>query len=464
MTSKRSTSIAIAEWLAGLRPDEIPDHALQSAKLRVLDIVGAMLGGRGTLLVNQVLGSVTDSGGAVPVVGFDKRVELSRAALLQGTMACVLEYDDTHVASGIHSSSAVIAAALGVGRQFHISGSRLLEAVLIGNELAARLALVAPGMMHRVGIHPTAIFATFGSGYAIAKILGFDARQIINTAGICGSFASGIMASWEDGTAAKSLHTGWAASSAVQAANLARQGVTGPSNVFEGRFGLFRSHVQVPEYEFDLGAARDKLGQRWEALNIAPRAYPCGHYIQPFIEAVLGIVQSNSIEIDQIERIDCAVAEYMVPLICEPAKEKLNPATSWHARYSLPFCIAACLQNGTFNKYSLSDADLADDSHRKLAAKVTYQVDRQAVDRTKWGGGVTIVYRSGERFGRVVEHLRGTPQNPMQECELVAKFMHNAEGVLNRGDSERAVNAIMQLERVEDIDPVFDLLSVPIVK
>ena len=107
------------------------------------------------------------------------------------------------------------------------------------------------------------MLSVFGAGYTATKLAQRSAADIANTIGICGSFASGIMASWQDGTSAKSLHAGWAGAGALQAMNLASQGVTGPDEVYEGRFGFYKSHVQDPHFVVQYDAITKDLGSLW---------------------------------------------------------------------------------------------------------------------------------------------------------------------------------------------------------
>ncbi|MDO8280937.1 MAG: MmgE/PrpD family protein [Burkholderiaceae bacterium] len=456
-TTRTTVSQRLATWVHELDASQVPPEVLHEAKLRILDITGAMLGGRDTALVEQVRAAcfLPEQGSGTPVIGFGGSTGVAAAALLQGTMGCVLEFDDSHVATGLHASTPVVSAAVAKGQQKGLSGPALIEAVLVGNELTCRLGLAAPGMFHKAGFHPTGVLAVFGASYALSRMVRADALQTANAAGICGSLSSGIMASWEDGTAAKSLHAGWAASSALQALNFAAQGVSGPGVVYEGRFGFYKTHAQAPGYEFDYGAIEAELGQRWEVMNVAPRAYPCGHYIQPFIDAALQLNATRPVAPDDIADVLCLVADYMVPLICEPALEKTQPATSWHARYSLPFCIAECFIAGSFTKHSLALKDLTDARYAALTRKVRYMVDPTATDRTQWSGEVRVTLKSGEEIRHRIDHMHGTPANPITQDELIAKFFHNASGVLSQSQSEQTVERLLALDRADDIRTVF---------
>ena len=453
----------LAGWAHALRQASVPPEVFEFAKLRILDIAGAMLGGRDTRLAGQVRRALAESevAGGTPVVGSGVRLTPHASAMLQGTMACALEFDDSHVTSGIHPSSPIVAAALAAGLSRRVGGSDLVMAVLLGDEISCRLALAAPGVFHRVGFHPTAMVCGFGAVHAVAKLAASSVRTTAHALGISASFAAGIMASWEDGTDAKSLHCGWAAAGALQALAYAEHGITGPAPVYEGRFGFFRAHAQQPGLAFDFGAVERDLGEHWEIMNIAPRLYPCGHYIQPFIEAALALRRDHDFSHDEVERVVCRVADYMIPLICEPAAEKRAPATPWHARYSLPFCIAESLIRGSFTRHSLAQSDLEDPRYVALAGAVGYECDPQASDRTRWCAEIVVTLRSGMALRKRIPDLRGTPRNPMTRDELVAKFLHNAQGVLPDRAAREAIDRLLRIDQSEDAAAALEPLYAP---
>lgn len=453
----QSVSRTLANWVSSIDFNDIPGEVVAQTRQRILDITGAMLGGLQTDLVDQVSRATfsPENGTGARAVGFEGETGPASAALLMGTMGCVLEYDDSHVMTGIHASTPILAAALARGQQLRVSGRRLIESVLVGNEISCRLGVAAPGVFHRVGFHPTAVTSAFGAGYTVSRLGGLSADQIVNVAGICGSFAAGIMASWQDGTNAKSLHAGWAGASAIHAAGMAAQGVTGPEEVYEGRFGFYRSHVQDPSFVVDFAAIEQGLGSHWEVLTVAPRAYPCGHYIQPFIQATLELVDRHEILPEDVVAIDCRVADYWIPLICEPRDEKIRPTSSWHARYSVQFCIAESIFFGKFDKNALAESHLRDPAILALAERVGYAVDPAATDRHRWSGEVIVALRDGRKLAHRVDDLRGTPRNPMGESELIDKFLHNASGVIPDHVAHAFIEDIAALEDVADIRPVF---------
>ena len=385
---------------------------------------------------------------------------MAGAALVNGTAALVLEYDNSHLELALHSSSPVISAALPVAHAFRRTGREFIVAVAIGNELTCRLGLAAPGKFHQNGFHPTAVFGTFGGIYAAARSLRFDAKKTADAIGIGGSLSSGLMSSWEDGTAAKSMHAGFSALAAVNAVLCAKNGISGPRGVFDGRFGFFKAHVQDESYPFAFGKITTGLGDDWESLKIAPKAYPCGHYIQPLIDAALALRKENHLIPEQIVSITCWMPAHVIPLIAEPLAEKRRPNTSFHARFSLQHSMAEAMIRGTLDKHSFATADLKDPRRNQLADKVHAIPDPLATDRSQLGGRVEIELHSGKKALFAVDHMRGMPQNPMTADDIVRKFRSNVSGYMADAQSDRVTNIIMSIERMNDLWPLLTELAV----
>jgi 2-methylcitrate dehydratase PrpD len=389
----------IAEWACGYRDDALPRAVIDSTKLRILDIVGCMLGAADhpdVVSVRRVAASAFP-GTQTRSVPFADDASIAGAALVNGTAALVLEFDDSHLESALHPSSPVIAAALPVAHVQECSGRKLLASVAIGNELTCRLGLVAPGKFHQNGFHPTGIFGTFGAIYAASRCLSLDASQTADAIGIGGSLSGALMASWEDGSSAKSLHAGFSAFAAVNATSCASNGVSGPRGVFDGRFGFFKAHVQDKNYNFEFDRAVDHLGDSWEALKIAPKAYPCGHYIQPLIDAALALRRQHEIEPEQIVAIVCSMPAHVMPLVAEPVTEKRRPSTPFHGRFSLQHSMAEAMIRGTLDNKSFDVRNLQDRRFNELADKVHAVVDPLANDRSQLGGAVEMSWRKAPR-------------------------------------------------------------------
>src|ERR671924_309514 len=201
------------------------------------------------------------------------------ATVVEAAKLHLLDFDDTHSDSVSHVSVVVCPSALGSGEAAGASGREVLTAIVAGNEVVTRVGMAASGAFHQRGFHPTAIGGIFGGTIAASRLAGYDAAQTVSALGIAGSFAGGLFAYLEDGTATKPMHPAWAAHGALLASRLAALGAEGPPSVIEGRFGLYHAFVGAQPGEVDIDSQLADLGRRWETTRIAYKPYPACHFI-----------------------------------------------------------------------------------------------------------------------------------------------------------------------------------------
>jgi 2-methylcitrate dehydratase PrpD len=454
-----SFSKQISEWALELRYEDLPDSVISNTRLRILDVMGLSLAGLGTPFGQSVRQSTLALAPAGPchLFGTGEATSLTGAAFANGALSQALEFDDTHNRSVVHMSSVSVAAALAVAEQTSCSGKDIITAIALGNELSCRVGSVIPGQLHRRGFHPTGIFAVFGSTWLAGSLLGLDANQLQNAAGIAGSFASGLLQCWVDGTQAKFLHPGWAAQSGIQAAMLARHGTTGPAEILEGRFGLFASHVQdksiTPNWRILLAG----LGTHWESELASFKPYPLAHVIHPYVDAILRLRTRHGIQAEQVARIDCPVPEYIVGIVCEPVEEKRRPLTDSHGRVSLQFALAEALVRGQMGKDACSMEALIDPRILAVADRVEFHVDPGFPGPEQFKGEVSIMLKDGRHFTETEEFNRGSAHNPMPASDIIAKFEDNAADILNAAQRRRLIDQVMTFEQLNDVANIVPL-------
>jgi 2-methylcitrate dehydratase PrpD len=450
---KTPLSTELARWAANVTFEDLPEDIVASTKLRVLDVIGLAFAGAETDFGRSVRDAALaiSTPGPCRILGFGDRVGVTAAAFANGAFSQALEFDDTHNESIVHMSSPAVAAALALSEFTTVSGRDFITAIAIGNEVSCRVGSVSSGELHARGFHPTGLFATFGAAYLAGKLLGLDAQALARAAGIAGSFASGLLECWVDGTQTKFLHPGWSAQSGITAALLARSGVTGPAQVFEGRWGLFASHVQDPNAHRDFARISERLGEHWESRNSSFKPFPAAHVIHPYISAVLRLRAKHQINPSEIERIECPVAACIVGIVCEPTEEKFAPASDSHGRVSLQYTLAEALYHGALGKSAYSRESLNSPEILALARRVQYRVDPNYPGPGRFKGAARIVLKSvegkdGRVFEEVEEYNRGSAQNPMTPNELRAKFDDNASGFLAAEQRDRVTEKIERLE------------------
>ncbi len=447
-----SLSQELARWVSSVRFEDLPEDVIAATKLRVMDVIGLALAGAETDFGKSVRDAALAmaSPGPCRIWGTGDRAGVTAAAFANGSFPQAMEFDDTHIESIVHMSSPAVAAALALSELSAISGRDLITAVAIGNEISCRVGCVSSGELHRRGFHPTGLFAPFGVCYLAAKLLGLDAGSKARAAGICGSFAAGLLECWVDGTQSKFLHSGCAAQSGIMAALLARSGTTGPAQVFEGRFGMFAAHVQDPQAHRDFSRINDRLGSHWESRNSSFKPFPAAHVIHPYISAVLRLRERYAIKPADVVSLECPVAGFIVGIVCEPTGEKWAPASDSHGRVSLQYSLAEALYHGSLGKTAYAQESLRNPEILTLARKVEYFADPQFPGPGRFKGAVRITLRDGRTVEEVEEYNRGSVENPMTDAEIRAKFDENASGFLSAQHRDQLANEILRLDRVAD--------------
>ena len=454
-----SLSEQAAAWMHGLEFEDLPAEVVASAKLRLLDSLGLMLIASAGPFGVAILESVTamGGGGESSIVGAGTRSSAMLAAMANGALAEALQFDDTHNETIIHATSPASAAALAIGEMNGASGRDVLTAFAGGTELTCRIGVIAPGQFHGRGLHPTGIIGTFGSAYAACKLMKLDSERTAAALGHAASFASGILACWEDGTDTQFLHPGWSAHAAIAAACYARAGLTGPRAAIEGRFGLIASHIQDRTYKPDFDRMTRGLGDLWESLNTSFKPYPAAHIIHPFLDAILYLHRAEGLRAAQVKRITIRPAAYMIGVMCEPASEKLAPKTPAHGRVSLQYSLAEALYRGGLDGSAYSEEDIRNPEILALARKIGYEADPTAPGTERYKGWVIVETTDGRRLERIEDYNWGSRERPMTEADVQAKFRANARHALDESRIEQVIGMVGSLESIGDIRALMDI-------
>ena len=438
--------------------EDLPSDVIESTKLRILDVIGLALAGAETTFGRSTIAAakVMSPAGPSRIFGTGDALAGPTAAFANASLSQALEYDDTHNESIVHMSSPAVAASLALAGLRTVTGRDLILSIAVANEISCRVGSVSSGQFHRRGFHPTGLFAPFGIAAGIGRILGLDAQRLAWAEGTAGSCAAGLLECWVDGTQTKFLHSGFAAQSGLTAALLADAGVSGPPNVFEGRFGLFASHLQDAAVQKNFGRINDGLGSHWESRNSSFKPFPTAHVLHPYVSAILR-VRALGVRAADVVRIECPVAEFNVSIVCEPVAEKCAPATQAHCRVCLQYTMAETLYAGSLGKTAYSDAMRLNPEVLELARKVEYAVDAAFPGPGRFKGAVRVTLKDGRVLEEIEEYNRGSAQNPMSESELRAKFDDNAGGFLSAAQRDRLAQEIARTESLGDVTTLVDL-------
>lgn len=444
----------LAEFAASLRDDAIPNDVAASVRLRLLDLLGVALAASRDSAARPILAALEgwESGGRCSVVGAGRTAAAPLAALANGALAHVLDFDDTHAGSITHASAVVLPAVLAAAEAAGADGRAATRAAVAGYETITRLGMAAPGAFHARGWHATSACGSLAAALAAGVAGGLDAARLTAALGVAGSFASGLLAFLADGSDVKRVHPGWAAHGGVVASTLASSGFTGPATVLEGRFGLYRAFLgRSPDM-----APFETLGRVWETLRIGYKPYPCCHYNHAFLDLALD-VRSQGIRAADIMQLECVVPAGEVPIVCEPRESKRRPRTSYDAKFSLPFSVASALVHGAVTLETYDAAHLDDRDVLDLAARITHVADLGSRFPEVFPGRLRIHLKGGRRLDVARASARGGPDSPLADEAIVEKFRANAGRALPPERVRALERAALTLDRAKNIADVLVL-------
>lgn len=455
----------LAAFAVEQRYDKLPAAVRDGVPGRVLDVLGIAAAALPLDTSEAVLSYVRDTGGRAQAtaIGLADRVPAAQAALVNGTLAHSLDYDDTHLPSVLHPSAVVVPAALAAAERSGASGRDLVAAVAVGLEVCVRVGMAGydrearDSLYFARGQHATSICGALGGAAAAALVSGLAADGVADAVGVAASMASGIIEANRTGGTVKRIHCGWAAHAAVSAVELVARGLSGPPSVLEGRFGFFQAFLGG---RYDAAAVTDRLGVEWSVPGIFYKPYPANHFTHCVADAALAL-RARGVRPSDIEAVHVGVAGPTVRTIGEPLDAKRTPQTGYQAQFSAPYVVAAGLFGGGGLGLSLDDFtdELARDPERRaLMAKVTVGGDARcdAIYPEQFPAIVTARLVGGDEIVEEVLINRGGPDRPLSADELVGKFRDNAR----RTYPESAVDVVHQrIRNLPELDDIETLLA-----
>lgn len=421
----------VAEYVLKERVERLPEAVVARAKLCFLDLVGATLGGcraRGAeILTEFVLTSMVGAPEAT-ILRSGRRVPMPSAALANGFMTNALDIDDGYRAIVGHPGAVVFPAILAVGERHGASGAALLEALVVGYEIAIRAGLIMKA--HYGVFHCSGSWGAIGAAAACGRLLGLDAERIAHALGIAECHAPLLPTLREVAQPAMTKDgVAWGAFVGVTAALLAERGFTGIPAVFADA----RHNAPVAT-----------LGDRYEILDVYFKPYPCCRWFQPAIAAVKALVARHAIRPEAITRIEVATFRAALDAQVRP------PRNQEEAEYSLPYCVAAVAVHGDLGPRQVSDGGWEDPRVLDMAERIEFSLapDLEARFPAEALARVAIVTRDGRRLESDSTPARGGPENPLTPAEIREKFAPLVEGTLS---AEAAASLGAAVERIEEM-------------
>lgn len=450
---ERFTADTLASEVISAFNEPLPVDVEILGKQLVLDTVGCMLGAA-TIEPGKAAAQVAVSigAGSSTILGASNSASQLGAAYANAQLGNILDFDDTWKGLG-HPGAAITAAALVVGEELGSSGMEVLKAIVLGYEVATRVAEAirpSPERIEQVWGQGTLI--VFGVATAVALLQKQSPEQLAHTYGLVGIHAP-VPAVRKIGYSARPLgwtknNFGWAAMAGTLSAQLVKEhGYWANRSIFDGDTGFWRMSGSD---RVDLGPLTSKFdSSSFRLRSVSFKPYPCCRYIHPTMDACTDLLASvDELNVDNIERVDVIGAKKLSDYA------DYSPYGVIDLQFSIPYLVAIALHRIPVGLAWLDEQHIANASIKGLAERVTI-VHEPAADQHYRNltlvTTVEIALKGGKRFKASVEVPRGDPSRPLTQQELEAKFMHLAAAAVGEHSAEVLTSGLMRLDQATNV-------------
>lgn len=447
----------LARWAANLRYEDIPEDVLSRVKITLLDTLGVSIAALDSPDAAALLSFVQafPSGDACTLPGSGERCGPLPAALVWSTLSDVYEIQDGWRFGGIHACL-VIGAALAVAEWKGATGRDLLTAIVVGYEVAHRVAwAVHPEHMGR-GHMPNGTAGTVGSAAAAAWLLGLEEQSFAGALGAAGFLLPYATAEtlWA-GYSAKPLHTGWAARTGIEAALMAERGFYGCP--LEGSETKGRGWLELAASAPRVDRLCEGLGTLWTIRDTYFKFYPICRQAQSAAEAALTLAREERLDPTAISRVTVKTWALSAEMLGRPIEPGAGRVA---AQFSLPWIIAVTLTDAAIGTAQLSPERLNDTTVHALAKRVEVIVDPEldALYPGQTIARVSVEMADGTALVREVDMAKGDPRIGTSDAELLEKFEDLTAGVLPAEMQAKIKNIILSIETSKSLSPIMSVV------
>lgn len=438
-----------------IKYDDLPEAVVDNTKKFILDSLGVAIAGSSAPGCKEIVDLVKEWSGKpeASLIVHGGKVPSPLAAFCNSTMMHALDFDDTLDESPLHAHVSVLPAALATAESLGgISGRELISAVALGVDLVCRLGLATQKPLSWIR---TATCGSFGAAVAAGKLMNLKREQMLHALGVTYSQTSGNAQCLIDGALVKRMQPGFSAKAGVLSSFLARKGITGARNVFEGEYGFFNLYEGG---SYARGKLLDGLGKRFEGMKLSIKPYPSCRMTHASIDAALAIKKEHRIEPTKIEEVRVQVSKMVHNMVGGAFTIRENPQVD--AQFNIPYTVAVALIHGDVFLKDFDEASIKDPLVHKLAQKVKIIIDPELEERNISTASL-VVQVEGFLFQKKVNQMKGNPLNPMNMDDCIEKFKkcvsYNQE-VISEVRVDEALDCLKNLEDLGDIKILMGLL------
>lgn len=416
---------------------QICARPVTSAKARLLardaiiDTLACMVAGRedvSTKTVFEAFAPTGSAGEALLVTGETSSPIV--AALVNGTAAHALDYDDNFLPGMSHASAVIVPAMLAVADFGKISGAQLIDAYLAGLQAQALIGDGVGQEHYTAGWHGTSTIGSVGTAVAVAHMLGLDEETTARAITIAVSYASGTKGQF--GTLIKPFHAGMAARNAVEAALLAKAGMQARPDILEGAQGFHSLFAGDQRRGWKIDAMAEAAGHIIETAGVMPKKHPCCGSTHLIVDGLLDLMREHDFTAEDVESVEALVGIANYRNLTYP-----QPVDEMQARFSMQYCVARALRAGHLSLADFTPQAVqryADDPILSHVTMLSYSADEERVAQDKLPHIATVKLHDGRVRTVSRNYAVGSLQEPFTDADRLGKFM-DCCGTLNNADS-----------------------------
>ena len=438
----------LSSYMAEARNRALPANVVQETEHHILDTIAAMVSGAELPPGHMAIEFARSYGGEkiATVVASQILCGPIEAAFANGELAHSDETDDDFTTGGAHPGCALVPAALAAGEQFGVSGTHFLRAVTLGYDIALRA-------MKTVGVamkETHNLVGTMGATAAAGCTASLTAQQMRWLLDYGAQQAGAGIGTWRRDTDHISkgfLFGAMGARNGVNAALVVHSGWTGVDDILSGPNNFVESYNP----KADAAGMVDQLGEVYGVTLTTLKKWTTGGPIQAPLDALENLQKRQPFQADQVKEVVVRVATsaaYTVnnrdmPDIC------------------LQHLVAIMLLDKTVSFRAAHDkARMQDPSVLRERAKVQLVPDADLEKLIPLRVAVVeITLSDGTHLSERVEHVRGTPENPMTRDEVVAKARELMTPVLGADKCSKLIERVLALDTLKDIRELRPLLQ-----
>ncbi len=448
-----ATTEKLCHFTQRLRYADLPPIAVVAAKARILSTLAVALAAYGMPPVQIVrkLAQPVASGPASSIFGSLTTTTPDMAAFVNSAMVRCLDMSDSYVMQAVSHPADAFPAVLAVAQAEGASGKDLLLATAIIYEIQCRFVEVVPYNHH--GWDQTPVVA-LGAALGCGRLLGLNDDQLRNAVGLAvvpnialNQTRTGTLSMWKGMAGPQGARAG------VFAAYLAREGMTAPDGVFEGRYGFWNQLMNGEKYELPIPHAF--AGHTFAVQQTMIKLFPTRFNCQVPVMAAQKLrekIDVREIESLKIESIRKAFARWA------DSPEVWKPQTRETADHSLPCTVSMALIDGTITPSMMQNERFKDDDVIELMERCTIDLPDEFDNLAPAIRCCRLTAKSKNGEIVTIEERRSTEDDVADPGwnQSVDKFSGLASHLLAGGGAEKLIATVKTLDQQKSFTELFE--------